>query len=118
MPRKSKHASFKGVAKQFLPHPLPANSTCAISSLAKVENKSLLQPSSFKRKFSSNAIPEIDYSLSSASDRLSGFCLIDMKCLESPISKLHMCKDGKLCSLIITTAIGTKCFFLNFKKHI
>ena len=71
--------NFKGVAKQFLSHPLPVNSTSAISSSADVENKSLLQPSSSKRKFSSTAILEEDYSLSSASDRLSGFRLIDMK---------------------------------------
>ena len=37
MPRKSKRASFKGVAEQFLPHPLPANSTFAISFSADVE---------------------------------------------------------------------------------
>ena len=81
MPRKSKRASFKGVAKQFLPHSIPANSISAISTSADVENKSLLQPSCSQRKFYSNAILEEDYLLSTASDRLSGFCLIGMKCL-------------------------------------
>jgi len=96
MPRRSKHSSFRGIQKQFLPKnqaphqdpgeiALPETSSNVSASHRKLESNSNVCNYNMDTNISESEGMQIGV----------GYCLIDLGCLNEALASLHMCEDGK-----------------------
>ena len=94
MPRKSKHAKFRGKQKQFLPQRRRSDSIVAIEARDKSTGTASTPVSQKKLERNSSLLQE-DFIVDDGPQIATGYCLIDLDCLVETMSNLHMCEDGK-----------------------
>ena len=104
MPRKGKK-KFKGIARQDLLSDRRKQPVSAATSSSKVSvtNRNAtadikLPATASQKKLENKKLvseEECSSSMMQATERTTGYRIIDLECLSNTLAQLHMCKDGK-----------------------